>query len=104
MQFMLKLINARLDQGLSETYSCPTCRKPLFVGRPEIEANHGTGEVSSDEQLAHQISAGLDRQNTSGHTLSTGVFPGQTQNLMEGGPWRYTFLLYVLQFLLPALK
>ncbi|XP_059449778.1 E3 ubiquitin protein ligase RIN2 isoform X1 [Corylus avellana] len=86
--FHLACLRSWLDQGLSETYSCPTCRKPLFVGRPEIEANHGTGEVSSDEQLAHQISAGLDRQNSSGHTLPTGVFPGQTQNLMEGGPWR----------------
>lgn len=93
-----------MDQGLSETYSCPTCRKPLFVGRPEVEANHGTGEVMSDEQLARQISAGLDRPNSSGHTLPTGVFPSQTQNLMEGGPWRFTSLLSVLQFLLPALK
>ncbi|XP_062153729.1 E3 ubiquitin protein ligase RIN2 isoform X2 [Alnus glutinosa] len=86
--FHLACLRSWLDQGLSETYSCPTCRKPLFGGRPEVEANHGTGEVLSDEQLAHQISAGLDRPNSSGHTLPTGVFPSQTQNLMEGGPWR----------------
>ncbi|GLT68518.1 hypothetical protein SLA2020_407400 [Shorea laevis] len=86
--FHLACLRSWLDQGLSETYSCPTCRKPLFVGRPEIEVNRSTGEVLSDEQLAHQISAGLDRQNSSGHALPTGVFPSQTQNLIEGGPWR----------------
>lgn len=90
---MLKIIdNSRLDQGLNEIYSCPTCRKPLFVGRPENEAHPHNEETSSDEQLARQISSGLDRQNSSGHTLPTGVFPNQTQNPAEG-PWRYTSLL-----------
>lgn len=95
---MLKLAHyARLDQGSSETYSCPTCRKPLFGGRLPNEANHHrTGEVLSDEQLAHQISAGLDHQNTSEHTLPTGVFPNQTQNPLEDGPWRFTLLQYVI--------
>lgn len=86
--FHLGCLRSWLDQGLSETYSCPTCRKPLFVGRPEVETNRGTEEILSDEQLARQLSAGLDRQNPSGHTLPTGVFPTQTQNLTEGGPWR----------------
>lgn len=94
---MLKLTHyARLDQGSSETYTCPTCRKPLFVGRPPNEANHHTGEVLSDEQFAHQISAGVDHQNTSRHTLPTGVFPNQTQNPLEDDPWRFTFLQYVI--------
>ena len=78
-----------MDQGLSETYSCPTCRKPLFIGRPENEVNPRTGEVLNDEQLARQIGAGLDRQNNSEHTQPTGVFPNQTQNPIEGGPWRF---------------
>lgn len=69
-------------------YSCPTCRKPLFVGRREIEANSHPGEVSSDEQLARQLSMGLDRQNNTGQTLPTGVFPNQTQPPVEGSPWR----------------
>ncbi|KAF5480259.1 hypothetical protein F2P56_001022 [Juglans regia] len=86
--FHLACLRSWLDQGLSETYSCPTCRKPLFGTRPENEANPHTGEVLSDELLAHQISAGLDRQNTSGHSLPAGVFPNQTQNSLEGSPWR----------------
>ncbi|KAM3730422.1 hypothetical protein ACB098_12G086400 [Castanea mollissima] len=86
--FHLACLRSWLDQGLSETYSCPTCRKPLFIGRPENEVTPRTGEDLTDEQLARQIGAGLDRQNNSEHTLPTGVFPNQTQNPIEGGPWR----------------
>lgn len=86
--FHLACLRSWLDQGLNEMYSCPTCRKPLFVGRREIEANSRPGEVSSDEQLARQLSMGLDRQNNTGQTLPTGVFPNQTQPPVEGSPWR----------------
>lgn len=72
--------NARLDQGLSENYSCPTCRKPLFLGRSEHEVNPHASEISRDEQLARQISTGLERPNLPGHNQSTGIFPNQTQN------------------------
>uniref|UniRef100_A0A2N9ELL9 RING-type E3 ubiquitin transferase n=1 Tax=Fagus sylvatica TaxID=28930 RepID=A0A2N9ELL9_FAGSY len=87
--FHLACLRSWLDQGLSENYSCPTCRKPLFIGRPENEVNPRTGEVLNDEQLARQIGAGLDRQNNSEHTQPTGVFPNQTQNPIEGGPWSH---------------
>jgi len=30
--FHLACLRAWLDQGLAETYSCPTCRRPLFMG------------------------------------------------------------------------
>lgn len=76
-------------------YSCPTCRKPLFVGRPENEANPRAREVSSDEQLARQLSLGLDRQNNSAQTLPTGVFPSQTQNPVEGSPWRFSSFICI---------
>ena len=78
-----------MDQRLNEVYSCPTCRKPLFLGRTENEANSCTGEVLSDEQFARQINSGLDRQNMPGHTLPAGVFPNQMQNPVEGSPWRF---------------
>ncbi|OMO98126.1 hypothetical protein COLO4_14126 [Corchorus olitorius] len=39
-------------------------------------------------RLAHQINSGLDRQNVPGQTLTAGVFPNQTQNPVEGNPWR----------------
>ena len=80
--------NSRLDQGLNEMYSCPTCRKPLFVGRAENETSPRVREISSDEQLARQISEGLDHQHSPGLTVP-GVFPNQTRNPLEGSPWRF---------------
>ncbi|MBA0639203.1 hypothetical protein Goklo_022251 [Gossypium klotzschianum] len=70
--FHLSCLRSWLDQGLNEAYSCPTCRKPLFLGRTENEVN------------SRQINSGLDRQNMPGHTLATGVFPNQMQNPVEG--------------------
>ncbi|KAJ9140004.1 hypothetical protein P3X46_030692 [Hevea brasiliensis] len=84
--FHLACLRSWLDQGLNEMYSCPTCRKPLFVGRPDNEANRHGGDILSDEQLARQISEELDQQTTS--TLSAGVLPNQTHNSIEGRPWR----------------
>lgn len=89
--FHLACLRSWLDQGLNEYYSCPTCRKPLFVGR-ENDVNPRAGETFSDEQLARQISAGLNRQNATIPTLPAGIFPNQTQNPVEGSPWRSTNL------------
>ncbi|XWS47662.1 hypothetical protein CRYUN_Cryun13aG0003500 [Craigia yunnanensis] len=86
--FHLACLRSWLDQRLNEVYSCPTCRKPLFLGRTENEANSRTGEALSDEQLARQINSGLDRQNMPGHTLPAGVLPNQMQNPVESSPWR----------------
>ncbi|KAK7271556.1 hypothetical protein RJT34_27554 [Clitoria ternatea] len=85
--FHLACLRSWLDQGLTEMYTCPTCRKPLFTGQPESENNFNTGAVSSDEQLARQLSAGFDRPNSARHTMPTGLFPNQTLNT-EGVPWR----------------
>ncbi|KAL3521422.1 hypothetical protein ACH5RR_019571 [Cinchona calisaya] len=86
--FHLPCLRSWLDQGLSENYSCPNCRKPLFTERPEHEVNPRASEISSDEQLARQISAGLDRPSLPGHSQSTGIFPNQTPNQLEAGDWR----------------
>ncbi|MBA0656870.1 hypothetical protein Goklo_009195 [Gossypium klotzschianum] len=86
--FHLACLRSWLDQGLNEVYSCPTCRKPLFLGRSENEANSRTAEALSDEQLARQINSGLNRPNMPGHALPAGVFPNQMQNAVEGSPWR----------------
>ncbi|KAJ4826495.1 hypothetical protein Tsubulata_038565 [Turnera subulata] len=72
-------------RGLNEMYSCPTCRKPLFVGRLENEESHRLREAVGDEQLANQINEGLDRQNTPS-TLPAGVFPNP--DIVEGSSWR----------------
>ncbi|EEF51551.1 protein binding protein, putative [Ricinus communis] len=84
--FHLACLRSWLDQGLNEMYSCPTCRKPLFVGRPDNEPSRHRRDVSADEQLARQISEGLDQQNAP--TLPAGVFPNQMRNSIEGSPWR----------------
>ncbi|GMH08789.1 hypothetical protein Nepgr_010629 [Nepenthes gracilis] len=83
--FHLACLRSWLDQGLNEIYSCPTCRKPLFVSRSEGESNSRTGAVSTDEQLAHQPSSGFDQHNTVGQV---GVFHNQAQNSLETGVGR----------------
>ncbi|KAK4489429.1 hypothetical protein RD792_005238 [Penstemon davidsonii] len=88
--FHLACLRSRLDQALSEGYSCPNCRKPLFTGRPENEVNPSAVEISSDEQLARQMSTELDRPNLPGHNLHPGVLPDQPQNV-EAGDWRFVF-------------
>ncbi|KVI10062.1 Ubiquitin system component Cue [Cynara cardunculus var. scolymus] len=88
--FHLSCLRSWLDQGLSDNYSCPTCRKPLFVGTPEGNDVPRSGDVSSDEQLARQLSSRLERQNVPGHTLPTGVIPNQIQTPLERDDWRGT--------------
>nr|XP_043632095.1 E3 ubiquitin protein ligase RIN2 [Erigeron canadensis] len=86
--FHLSCLRSWLDQGLSDNYSCPTCRKPLFVGTSDGNAVPHSGDVSSDEQLARQLSSRLDLQNVPGHTLPTGVIANQLQTPMERDDWR----------------
>lgn len=68
------------------------------MGRPEEETNPRAVEVSTDEQLARQISTGLDRHNPPSHTLPSGVFPNQMQNPLEGGAWRLVSVYLVYAF------
>ncbi|PWA88485.1 RPM1 interacting protein 2 [Artemisia annua] len=86
--FHLSCLRSWLDQGLSDNYSCPTCRKPLFVGTPNANAVPNSGDVSSDEQLARQLSSRLEQQNVPGHTLPTGVIPNQIPTTSERDDWR----------------
>ncbi|KAL3638336.1 hypothetical protein CASFOL_017707 [Castilleja foliolosa] len=76
-----------LDQGLTESYSCPTCRKPLFASRPESGARTRAAEIPRDELLAHSMITGVDRSNHPGHNPDPGVFSDQSQNA-ETGDWR----------------
>ncbi|XP_074319587.1 E3 ubiquitin protein ligase RIN2-like [Silene latifolia] len=85
--FHLDCLRSWLDQSLMEMYSCPTCRKPLFVGQPEREANSNTRAISTDEQLAHQLSAGLDLSNAG---RLGGSLPNQNQNSVGADAWRGT--------------
>ncbi|XP_076894113.1 E3 ubiquitin protein ligase RIN2-like [Bidens hawaiensis] len=72
--FHLSCLRSWLDQGLSDNYSCPTCRKPLFVNTREANSVPRSGDVSSDEQLARQLSSTLEPQN-----VPAGVVPNQIQ-------------------------
>ncbi|KAL9321635.1 hypothetical protein ACSQ67_009688 [Phaseolus vulgaris] len=97
----LACLRSWLDQGLTDIYTCPTCRKPLFEGVPQNEASSDAGTISSDQQLARQISAGLDRPNPSRHTMPTGLYPNQTLNTPEGldsGWLHFTFAFFFFFF------
>lgn len=78
----------RLDQGLNEVYSCPTCRRPLFPGSRENNNHSQTGEAFNDEQLARQRSSGQGGQNAPDHGLPTEAFPNPPQ-APDGIPWRF---------------
>ncbi|KAL2527053.1 E3 ubiquitin protein ligase RIN2 [Abeliophyllum distichum] len=78
--FHLACLRSWLDQGLSENYSCPTCRKPLFMGQHENRVSPRAADISRDEQLAREMSAVHERPNLPGN-LPSGVFPNQSQNL-----------------------
>ncbi|KAI3519561.1 hypothetical protein L1887_08771 [Cichorium endivia] len=79
--FHLSCLRSWLDQGLSDNYSCPTCRKPLFVGTPEGNTVPHSVDVSSDEQLARQLSR---QQSIPGPT----VIPNQIQSPLDRDDWR----------------
>lgn len=81
---------------MAEIYSCPTCRKPLFVARHESEANLNTQEISVEERRARHMSAGLDWPNTGRHAMAAGLYHNQTRDSVEGVHWRFKFLYHVL--------
>ncbi|CAA3008522.1 E3 ubiquitin ligase RIN2 [Olea europaea subsp. europaea] len=82
--FHLACLRSWLDQGSTENYSCPTCRKPLLMGQPENGVSTRAAEISRDEQLAREMSAVLERPNLPSHNLPSGVFSNQPQNSENG--------------------
>ncbi|KAK9665671.1 hypothetical protein RND81_14G127800 [Saponaria officinalis] len=98
--FHLSCLRSWLDQSLTGNYSCPNCRKPLFLGRSENEATSNSRAVSSDEQLAHQLRARLHRPIAGG---LGGTFPNQNQNSIGAGTWRFNttmfFIGYIIYFI-----
>lgn len=55
----------RLDQGLMDGYSCPTCRRPLFLSSQGH--TRSTAEVGNVQLIAEQLNAGLNQQRVPGH-------------------------------------
>uniref|UniRef100_A0A7N0V148 RING-type E3 ubiquitin transferase n=1 Tax=Kalanchoe fedtschenkoi TaxID=63787 RepID=A0A7N0V148_KALFE len=86
--FHLACLRSWLDQGLIESPSCPTCRKPLFVGRAQDEVNPVSNDTSGDEQLARQMSSALHRHNVTENVLPAGAFANHTHNPMGSNSWR----------------
>lgn len=81
--FHLSCLRSWLDQGLGETYSCPTCRRPLFMGSSRTPANAPVGhQLVEGEQLVRHINAGADAlpQNQSENILTAGPFTTQRWN------------------------
>lgn len=55
--FHLSCLRSWLDQGIAETYSCPTCRRPLFMGPSR----------SSSEGQAGFLAYGVNRHDSFPH-------------------------------------
>ncbi|BBN10487.1 E3 ubiquitin-protein ligase AMFR [Marchantia polymorpha subsp. ruderalis] len=49
--FHLSCLRSWLDQGLAETYSCPTCRRPLFMGSSRISPPNTQGGQRFPEEV-----------------------------------------------------
>lgn len=62
--FHLSCLRSWLDQGLSEAYSCPTCRRPLFSFNAEDHGNRHGG-IPSAHQPSGQANLGLTQPRAS---------------------------------------
>ncbi|XP_020092836.1 E3 ubiquitin protein ligase RIN2-like [Ananas comosus] len=78
--FHLACLRSWLDQGLTEVYSCSTCRRPLFLSAPQRHTGSIAEDAADGQQLAKQFNLGLNQQGIPGHALPVGAFPDQQQN------------------------
>lgn len=78
--FHLACLKSWLDQGLSEVYSCPTCRRPLFLSNTQNRTSSVPELISNNEQLNQQAHLGLVQQRIAGHQLPAAAFPNQQHN------------------------
>ena len=63
--FSLSLsLHIRLDQGLADGYSCPTCRRPLFLSGSREHLRSSMGDESTSEQLSLSNSEGDERRES----------------------------------------
>lgn len=89
----------RLDQGVTDVYSCPTCRRPLFLFNSQDPTSSTPGYGSNNDGLLEQVNLGLDQPRLSGRALPVGLFPNQQQNPSDA-MWRFSFLHFNLFFFL----
>ncbi|CAM0905876.1 unnamed protein product [Alopecurus aequalis] len=79
--FHLPCLRSWLDQGLMEGYSCPTCRRPLFLSS-QGHTRSATAEVANVQLIAEQLNMGLNQQRVPGHE-----HPVEQQNPSDAA-WR----------------
>ncbi|CAA7399755.1 unnamed protein product [Spirodela intermedia] len=70
--FHLSCLKSWLDQGLADVYSCPTCRRPLFLSSSRDHASSNTRGGSTTEQQAH---SGLDEHRASAPAIAQPQIP-----------------------------
>ncbi|WOL05651.1 hypothetical protein Cni_G14380 [Canna indica] len=81
--FHLVCLRSWLDQGLTEVYSCPTCRRPLFVSNPQGDTRSVSGNATADQQIAQHLNLGVNQQRIPVHALPLGALQNQQQNTPE---------------------
>ncbi|KAL5198914.1 hypothetical protein ABZP36_002426 [Zizania latifolia] len=64
--FHLACLRSWLDQGLMDGYSCPTCRRPLFLSS-QGHTRSTTAEVANVQLIAEQLNVGLNQQRIPRH-------------------------------------
>lgn len=84
--FHLSCLRSWLDQGTTEVYSCPTCRRPLFLPNTR-DPTSSVGSQGSNNDQFDQVNLGLDQQRVSGRGMPAGLFPNQPQTPSDA-VWR----------------
>ncbi|XP_074558715.1 E3 ubiquitin protein ligase RIN2-like [Curcuma longa] len=78
--FHLVCLRSWLDQGLADAYSCPTCRRPLFVPIAQEGTMSASGNAIDGQQLVEHLNLGLNQPRVTGHALPLGAPPNPPQN------------------------
>lgn len=84
---------SRLDQGLMEGYSCPTCRRPLLLSS-EGQTRSMTADAANIQRIAEQLTMGMNQQRVPGNE-----HPVEQQNPSDA-VWRYVSVLGFLYHLI----
>ncbi|XP_042462222.1 E3 ubiquitin protein ligase RIN2-like [Zingiber officinale] len=81
--FHLVCLRSWLDQGLTEGYSCPTCRRPLFVPNAQDGSRSASATGTDGNQLVEHLNLGLNQARVPVHALPLGASPNQRQNTSD---------------------
>lgn len=85
--FHLPCLRSWLDQGLMEGYSCPTCRRPLFLSA-QGHSRSTTAEVANVQLISEQLNMGLNQQRVpEQQNPSDGVWRGAGLDSRWAPPW-----------------